>query len=483
MNRSIVRFILLKVLAIEGACMMLPVIISLIYHEPQGVVYLGVAIAAVVVGLLGSRKVPEKTSFYSKEGLIIVGLSWILLTIVGGLPFFITREIPSYIDCIFETASGFTTTGSTILTDVEALSHTSLFWRSFTHWIGGMGVLVFLLAILPMVGGSSINIMKAESPGPSVGKLVPKIKQTAGILYKIYLGMTIAEIILLLIFGMPAFDAVTLTFGTAGTGGFGVLNAGIAPYPLACQITITVFMFLFGVNFSLYYLILIGKIKDFFKSEELRVYFLVVVGATALITWNISPMFESVGTALHQASFHVCSLITTTGYSIGNFDLWPGLSKTILVMLMFIGACAGSTGGGLKVSRIILGFKILKNEVRKMLYPNRVKIIKMDGHMVPEETVSGVKGYIVVFFIIFGVSLLIISFDNYDFTTSFTSVATTINNIGPGLNKVGPVENFSHFSVLSKLVFTVDMLVGRLEIYPMLAIFAPMAWRKNKFSN
>ncbi|MBO4800071.1 MAG: TrkH family potassium uptake protein [Lachnospiraceae bacterium] len=483
MNHSIVRFILLKVLAIEGACMMLPVIISLIYHESQGIVYLGVAVAAVIVGLLGSKKVPEKTSFYSKEGLIIVGLSWILLTIVGALPFFITREIPSYIDCIFETASGFTTTGSTILTDVEALSHTSLFWRSFTHWIGGMGVLVFLLAILPMVGGSSINIMKAESPGPSVGKLVPKIKQTAGILYKIYLGMTIAEIILLLIFGMPAFDAVTLTFGTAGTGGFGVLNAGIAPYPLACQITITVFMFLFGINFSLYYLILIGKIKDFFRSEELRVYFLVVVCATALITWNISPMFDNLGTALHQASFHVSSIITTTGYSIGNFDLWPGLSKTILVLLMFIGACAGSTGGGLKVSRIILGFKILKNEVRKMLYPNRVKIIKMDGHAVPEETVSGVKGYIVVFFIIFGVSLFIISFDNYDFTTSFTSVATTINNIGPGLNMVGPVENFTHYSILSKLVFTMDMLIGRLEIYPMLAIFAPMAWRKNKFAN
>lgn len=483
MNHSIVRFILLKVLAIEGACMMLPVIISLIYKEIQGIPYLGVALVAIVIGLAGSRKVPEKTSFYSKEGLIIVGLSWVLLTIVGGLPFFITREIPSYIDCIFETASGFTTTGSTILTDVEALSHTSLFWRSFTHWIGGMGVLVFLLAILPMVGGSSINIMKAESPGPSVGKLVPKIKQTAGILYKIYIAMTVAEIILLLVFGMPVFDAVTLTFGTAGTGGFGILNAGIAPYPIACQITITVFMFLFGVNFSLYYLILIGKIKDFFRSEELRVYFLVVVGATALITWNISSMFDNVGMALHQASFHVCSVITTTGYSIGNFDLWPGLSKTILVLLMFIGACAGSTGGGLKVSRIILGFKILKNEVRKMLYPNRVKIVKMDGHTVPEETVSGVKGYIVVFFIIFGVSLLIISFDNYDFTTSFTSVATTINNIGPGLNKVGPVENFSHFSVLSKLVFTMDMLVGRLEIYPMLAIFAPMTWRKNKFSN
>ena len=264
-----------------------------------------------------------------------------------------------------------------------------------------MGVLVFVMAILPSSGSSNVHLMRAESPGPSVGKLVPKIKQTAGILYKIYLGMTIAEIILLLIFGMPAFDAVTLTFGTAGTGGFGVLNAGIAPYPLACQITITVFMFLFGVNFSLYYLILIGKIKDFFRSEELRVYFLVVVCATALITWNISPMFDNVGTALHQASFHVSSIITTTGYSIGNFDLWPGLSKTILVLLMFIGACAGSTGGGLKVSRIILGFKILKNEVRKMLYPNRVKIIKMDGHAVPEETVSGVKGYIVVFFIIF----------------------------------------------------------------------------------
>ncbi len=483
MNYSIVRFILLKVLAIEGACMMLPVIISFIYGENQGLIYLAVAACALAIGLLGSRKVPEKTSFYSKEGLIIVGLSWVLLTIVGGLPFFITREIPSYIDCIFETASGFTTTGSTILTDVEALSHTSLFWRSFTHWIGGMGVLVFLLAILPMVGGSSINIMKAESPGPSVGKLVPKIKQTAGILYKIYLGMTVAEVILLLIFGMPAFDAITLTFGTAGTGGFGVLNAGIAPYPLACQITITVFMFLFGINFSLYYLILIGRVKDFFRSEELRLYFGIVVAATALITWNISSMFDNVGTALHQASFHVCSIITTTGYSIGNFDLWPGLSKTILVTLMFVGACAGSTGGGLKVSRILLSFRILKNEVRKMLYPNRVKAIKMDGHVVSEEMVSGVKGYIVVFFIIYMLSLFIISFDNYDFTTSFTSVATTINNIGPGLNMVGPVENFSHYSVLSKLVFTMDMLIGRLEIYPMLAILAPMAWRKNKFSN
>lgn len=483
MNHSIVRFILLKVLAIEGACMMLPVLVSLIYKEPQGIPYLIVAVCAVAVGLIGSRKMPEKTSFYSKEGLIIVGLSWVLLTIVGALPFCITREIPSYIDCIFETASGFTTTGSTILTDVEALSHTSLFWRSFTHWIGGMGVLVFLLAILPMVGGSSINIMKAESPGPSVGKLVPKIRQTAGILYKIYLGMTVIEIILLKIFGMPTFDAITLTFGTAGTGGFGVLNAGIAPYPLACQITITVFMFLFGVNFSLYYLLLIGKVKDFFKSEELRWYFLIVVGATALITWNIAPMFENIGTALHQASFHVSSIITTTGYSIGNFELWPGLSKTILVVLMFIGACAGSTGGGLKVSRIVLSFKILKNEVRKMLYPNRVKIIKMDGHVVPNDTINGIKAYVVIFFILYAISFIIVSFDNNDFTTNFTAVATTINNIGPGLSKVGPVENFSQFSIVSKLVLTMDMLIGRLEIFPMLAIFAPMAWRKNKFAN
>ena len=383
-------------------------------------------------------------------------------------------------DAIFETSSGFTTTGSTILTDVEALSHTSLFWRSFTHWIGGMGVLVFLLAIMPSIGGSSINIMKAESPGPEVGKLVPKIRQTAGILYKIYFGMTVLEIVLLIAFGMPVFDSFCLTFGTAGTGGFGVLNAGIAPYPLACQITITIFMFLFGVNFSLYYLLLTKKIKEFFKSEELRWYFIIVMASIAIITINIMPLFDNIGTALNQASFHVSSIITTTGYAIGNFDLWPGLSKTILFLLMFICACAGSTGGGLKVSRVVLGWKIAKNEVRKTLYPNRVMNVKMDGHAVSKNTIDGIKAYYVVFFLLFGLSFIIISFDNFDFVTNITSVATTINNIGPGFNMVGPTGNFSQFSILSKLVFSLDMLIGRLEIFPMLAVLSPMMWNRRK---
>lgn len=440
-------------------------------------------IAAIAVGELFTRKKPAKNLIFAKEGLIITGLSWILLTIVGAIPFFATREIPHFIDAIFETASGFTTTGSTILTDVEALSHTSLFWRSFTHWVGGMGVLVFLLAILPTIGGSSINIMKAESPGPEVGKLVPKIRQTAGILYKIYFAMTILEIVLLIAFGMPVFDSFCITFGTAGTGGFGVLNASVGTYPLACQITITIFMFLFGVNFSLYFMLLTKRFKDFLKSEELRWYFLIVVGAIAIVTFNIMPLYNNIGTALNQASFHVSSIITTTGFAIGNFDLWPGLSKTVLFLLTFIGACAGSTGGGLKVSRVVLGFKIMINEVRKLLFPNRVMTIKQDGHTVSQKTIDSIKGYYVVFFLLFGLSFIIISFDNFDFVTNITSVATTINNVGPGFNMVGPVGNFSEFSIISKLVFTLDMLIGRLEIFPMLAILTPMLWKKKSIAN
>lgn len=476
MNSSMIRYILGHVLKIEGVLMLLPCITALIYQEMTGFYYLATGFVCVLLGLLMTHRKPKSYVFYLKEGCIITTLSWIFLSFFGCLPFFFSGEIPSLVDALFETISGFTTTGTTILSDVEALSQCGLMWRSFTHWIGGMGVLVFLLAIIPMTGGSHMNLMRAESPGPSVGKLVPKIKTTARILYLIYLGMTIVQILLLLLGNMPIFDAVTTAFGTAGTGGFGIKNAGIGCYSPYIQNVVTVFMILFGINFNAYYLILFRQFKRAFGMEEVRSYLLVILAAIGIICMDIRYLYESTEEVIRHAAFQVGSIITTTGFSTTDFDLWPQTSKTVLVMLMFIGACAGSTGGGMKVSRFVILFKTVIKELNSYIHPKSIKKINMDEKPVEHEVVRSINVYFVTFFSVFALSVLIVSLNGYDLTTNFTAVAATINNVGPGLNLAGPTQNFGFFSDLSKIVFMIDMLAGRLELFPLLIFFHPAVW-------
>lgn len=483
MNRSMVRYILLKVMEFIGVFLLFPCIVALCYREREGIYYIALSIICMLIGFLGTRKKPTNQVFYAKEGFVSVALSWIIIGIIGAIPFVLTGEIPNFVDALFETISGFTTTGASILTNVEALSHCSLFWRSYTHWIGGMGVLVFILAILPASGGYNMHIMRAESPGPSVGKLVPKVQTTAMILYGIYFAMTLIEIILLYVFGMPLFDSLTISFGTAGTGGFGVLNSSIAEYPVICQSIITVFMILFGVNFSVYYLILMRRFKQAFQCEEVRWYLGIILTSTILIAINIRDIYTNGFEAFHQAAFHVGTIITTTGYSIADFNTWPAFSKTVLVTLMFVGACAGSTGGGLKVSRIIIYVKGVLNKIDTAIHPRRVRVVHFEKHIVNEAMIGEVHSYLAAFILIYIGSVLIISLDNFDYTTNFTAVAATINNIGPGLNEVGPASNFSAYSWLSKLVFILDMLVGRLEVFPVLVLFSPHTWKNTPKSN
>ena len=478
MNSSIIRFVLGYVLKMEAALMLLPCIVAVIYQERTGFAYLLVAAIAMTLGTLMTIRRPKNHVFYLKEGCVATALSWILLSFFGALPFWISGEIPSLIDALFETVSGFTTTGSSILSDVEALSHCSLFWRSFTHWIGGMGVLVFLLAVIPLSGGSDINLMRAESPGPSVGKLVPKIKYTAQILYVIYLGMTVVEIILLLISRMPVFDAITLSFGTAGTGGFGIKGDSIASYTALQQWIITIFMILFGVNFNAYYLILFRKFKKALQMEEVKAYFGIIFVSTAIITGSLVMGNMQFADALRHAAFQVGSIITTTGYATINFDAWSQTCRTILVLLMFVGACAGSTGGGMKVSRFIVMVKTMTKELNSYIHPKSVKKIKMDGKPIEHEVVRSINVYLITFMIIFVVSVFAISFEGHDLVTNFTAVAATINNIGPGLSMVGPDCNFGFFSDFSKLVIIFDMLAGRLELFPLLILFHPAIWKE-----
>ena len=473
MNSSIIRYILGYVLKIESLLMLLPCMVAVIYREQFGLYYLAVASICMLLGLLMTRRKPKSYIFYLKEGCVITALSWIFLSLFGCLPFFFSGEIPSFTDALFETISGFTTTGASILSDVESLTHCSLFWRSFTHWIGGMGVLVFLLAIIPMSGGSHINLMRAESPGPSVGKLVPKVKHTARILYGIYLGLTVLEIIFLLAGGMPVFDALTTSFGTAGTGGFGIKNDSLMSYSPYLQWVVTIFMILFGVNFNAYYFILFHNFKKAFTMEEVRYYFLIIFAATGVIFVEILDRCHSAFDALTQAAFQVGSIITTTGFSTTDFNLWPQASKTILVLLMFIGACASSTGGGIKVSR----FKTIIKELNSYIHPKSIKKIKIDGKPVEHEVVRSINVYFITFMILFSVSVLAISFEGKDLITNFTAVAATINNIGPGLEMVGPTQNFGMFSDFSKYVLMFDMLAGRLELFPLLILFHPAIWR------
>lgn len=478
MNRSMIRYILGHVLLVEGLLMLPCCLVAAFYQEWEGVWYLAVGLAAAALGLIFRRKKPKSPVFYLKEGCVSTALSWVLMSAVGCLPFLLTGEISSFTDAMFETASGFTTTGASILTDVEALSHVSLFWRSFTHWIGGMGVLVFLLAVVPLSGGSHINLMRAESPGPSVGKLVPRLRYTARILYLIYLGLTLLELTLLLAGGMPFFDAVNASFATAGTGGFGIKNSSMADYSVYIQWVVGIFMVLFGVNFNAFYLILLRRVREAAAMEEVRCYLAIIGAATAIIFFNILKLCGGAFDALTKAFFQVASIITTTGYSTANFDLWPETSRFVLVLLMFVGACAGSTGGGIKVSRfVILGKTILK-EFGSYIHPKSIKKIKMDGKPIEHEVVRSTNVYFITFLMLFTLSAFLVTLEGQDLVTSFTAVAATINNIGPGLGAVGPVCNFAGLTNLSKWVLTFDMLAGRLELFPMLMLFHPALWKE-----
>ena len=478
MNYSIVLYILGCVLKFESAFLVLPALVGLIYREHASVSYLAVAVLCLILGVLLTHKKPRSTNLYTREGFVAVALSWIIMSIFGAIPFVLTGDIPFYVDALFETISGFTTTGSSILTDVESISKASLFGRSFSHWIGGMGVFVFIMAILPMMGGSTMNLMKAESPGPSVSKLVPHVKDTAKILYGIYIAITICEATILRALGMPLFDSLTTTFGTVGTGGFGIRNDSIAGYSPAIQITITVFMILSGINYTAYFYILTGKIKELFKIEEVRWYLAIIFGSVAVITWNVRSLYPTFSETLRHAFFQVGSIITTTGYATTDFDLWPALSKTLLVTLMFIGACAGSTSGGIKVSRILILLKTIRKELSLIIHPRQVKKIRMDGHPVDHETLRSANVFLVVYFVLLLTSMLLISVDEFDFSTNFTSVVTVLNNIGPGLNLVGPTQNFSIFSPFSKFVLMFDMLAGRLELFPMMILLMPSTWKR-----
>lgn len=457
--------------------MLLPCLVAVFYQEKEGLWYLPVAAGSLVLGVLMSLRKPKNSVFYLKEGCIATALSWIFLCVFGAIPFYLTGEIPSFTDALFETVSGFTTTGASILSDVEALSHCSLFWRSFTHWIGGMGVLVFLLAIIPMSGGSNINLMRAESPGPSVGKLVPKMKDTVRILYLIYAGLTVTEVVLLLLGGMPFFDALCTSLGTAGTGGFGIRNDSIAGYSPYLQWVTTIFMILFGINFNAYCLLLFHKIKDFLRMEEVRCYLLIIFASVAFIAGNILKTCTGIFDAVTKAAFQVASIITTTGFSTTDFQQWPESSKAVLVLLMFVGACAGSTGGGIKVSRFVVLFKTVRKEFFSYIHPKSIKKIKMDGKPIDHDVVRSINVYMITFMVLFVISVFLISFENTDLVTSFTAVAATINNIGPGLELVGPTGNFGFFSPFSKYVLMFDMLAGRLELFPLLLLFHPTIWK------
>ena len=467
MNFAIVRYLIGWLMGIESLFLLLPAFTAVIYREPELPAYIATALICMVgAGILCEYK-PKNTKFYAREGFVAVALCWLVLAVTGALPFVLSREIPFAVDAIFEAASGFTTTGATILGDVEALSHASMLWRCLMHWVGGMGILVFMLIVLPLAGGQTIYLMRAESPGPSVSKISPHMRDTALILYAIYFGLTVLQIILLLLGGMPMFDAICVSLGTAGTGGFGNWNNSIAHYNSAyLQNVISVFMILFGINFNAYFLLLTRKFKQLFKIEEIRVYLGVIAVFTTLIAFNVRGCFGSLRESFHHSLFQVASIITTTGFSTVDFNQWPAFSKLLLVLLMFIGACAGSTGGGMKCSRILLLFKGVKKEMMSLIHPRLVRVHKMDGQRVQHEVMRSVNAFLVAYLIVIATSVLIVSLHCEDMVTSFTSVVTCINNVGPGLNQVGPAANFGALHPLSKIVLTFDMLAGRLELFP-----------------
>jgi len=477
MNIKMLIYILGKVLLIEGVLMLLPIGCGWIYGESETVYYLVCALSYVTLGYLLSFKKPRNMTIFIKDGCVATALSWVVLSIGGCIPFILTGEIPSFTDAMFETASGFSTTGASILTNIEAMSHCSLLWRSLTHWIGGMGVLVFLLAVVPMTGGSNMNLMRAESPGPTVGKIVPKVRSTAKMLYLIYLAMTVTEIIILTVCGMPFFDSLCSSFGTAGTGGFGVRNDSFASYAPHIQVIVAVFMILFGMNFNFYYYFTTKQINKAFKMSEIKVYLAVIAIVTAIICFSIRGLYGSFGEALRHSFFQVATIITTTGFATTDFDLWPSVAKFLLLSLMILGACASSTGGGIKVARFQIMFKSVKREIQSYIHPKTVKKIHVDGKTVDSEIIHSVALYFFIYMIIFATSMFIVSFEGHDLVTVFSSVAATFNNIGPGLSLVGPTQNYSFFSGLSKWVFIFDMLAGRLELMPLIVFLAPTTYK------
>ncbi|MEE0929488.1 MAG: TrkH family potassium uptake protein [Acutalibacteraceae bacterium] len=482
MNYRSISFILGWLLIIEGIFLTLPLITALVYRESQVYSFLLSILICLAVGIVLIFLRPKKLVFNVREGFATVALSWIIMSLFGCLPFIFGGDIPNFTDALFETVSGFSTTGASILSDVEAMSYSCIFWRSFTHWIGGMGALVFLLAVIPIVSrgesqGGHMNLMKAESPGPIVSKLVPKVKSTALILYIIYFVLTVIEFVILLICRMPVFDAITITFGTAGTGGFGIKNTSIADYSPAIQWVVTIFMALFGVNFNAFFFLIMRKFKAFFTMAEVKCYFGIIATAIIIImlnAYNTALTFEE---NLRHVAFQVSSLITTTGYSTTDFDLWPSASKAVLIMIMFVGACAGSTSGGIKVSRFIILFKSIKNQMLMFLHPGTVRKIKMDGKVVEHSVIRSVNVFFITYIIIFAISVFVVSFDNHSFETNFTAILATLSNVGPGLAEVGPVENFGFFSPLSKYVMIFDMLAGRLELYPIILLFYYRTWK------
>lgn len=479
MNRKMIFYTLGRMLILEGILMLLPFFTGLYYHESDAYSYLIIGILVSIIGLVMSYKKPKDTTIYAREGFVIVAFSWIALSVFGALPFYISQAIPSYVDALFETVSGFTTTGSSILTNIEALSHAHLFWRSFSHWVGGMGILVFVVAFLPDASGSTMHILKAEMPGPIVGKLVSKVTVSARLLYKIYAAMTVIEVVLLLMGGMPFFDSLLNAFGTAGTGGFGIKNTSIAFYNSAyVDSVITVFMILFGINFNVFYFIVIKRYMTALKNVEVRWYLFIISIATLAITLNIAHMYPSLLKAFRYAIFQVASIITTTGFVTADYGTWPLLSQVIIVLLMFVGACAGSTGGGIKVSRIVIVVKNAMAEMKRMIHPHSVISVDFEGQYLKNDVINNIHTYFVFYFIMFCLSLLIIACGNIDFTSAFSAVATCLNNVGPGLGVVGPTGNFSSLNDISKIVLAFDMLLGRLEIFPLLMLFSPSLWKK-----
>ena len=464
-------------LLFESAFLAVPLITAAVYWESAFFAFFGVICICVAAGMLLTYKKPTNTAIYAREGFIIVSLSWIVLSIFGCLPFLFTGVTTSFVDALFETVSGFTTTGSSIFPEVESLPKSILMWRSFTHWVGGMGVLVFILAFLPLGGGQSLHIMRAESPGPEVSKLVPRVKKTAIILYGIYFVMTVISFIILLIAGMPVFDALNTAFATAGTGGFGIKNDSFGSMTATQQIIVTVLMLVFAINFNSYYLVLKLKFKDAVNSE-VRTFIFIVIAAVTIITFNIKDSFDTVGEAIRHAAFSVASLISTTGFATVDFNLWPALSKTVLMLVLLIGGCAGSTAGGIKVSRIVILFKGWIREIGMLLHPRQIKKITIDKKPVEHEIVRSVNTYVICYVMVFATSLMAISFENHDLITNFTAVATTLGNTGPGLGEVGPASNFSCFGSFSKLVLSFNMLAGRLELFPMLILFYPGTYKK-----
>lgn len=477
MNYRIIFHTLGWVLNIEAACMLLPLLCALAYGENY-MLFVYCAILCLAIGLPLVLKQPKNKALYAKEGFTIVGLAWIVMSIFGALPFYFSGYFSNFTDALFESVSGFTTTGASILPSINHLPKSILFWRSFSHWLGGMGVLVFLVAILPLAGGENLHLIKAESTGPSVGKLVPKIKSSAKWLYGIYIIMTLVLVALLLLGGMDVYESLTLAFGTAGTGGFAITDASFADYSAYVQVVVTIFMILFGIDFTFYYLLLMRRWKTIVHADETKAYVGIILTGIILITLNCRPLFATLAETIRHAAFQVGSIITTTGYASTDFDLWPEFSKTILVILMFFGGCAGSTAGGIKISRIVILMKSIVKQVRISTHPRSVVKLTMNGRPIEHETIRAVNVYMAAYLAIFAVSFLIISLDNFDFTTNFTAIASTINNVGPGLARVGPTQNFSLYSPLSTLVMTLNMLIGRLEIFPMLILLSPNAWKK-----